>query len=363
LGRSSIFNLCSSIFALPLPIQPTKLIIQGMGKRQTAEDLSVKELEEILYRKKRETRRQRLERLRRDGRVVIVDGLEPPTEPPRERPSATPTGAMAHYVLETDDDNPAEPETSAAPKSSVNWRWISNKLWLFVEIGAVAGIILLLGGVWITRQELNREIALAQQAQVQEIALPTPTATPIIDLVVLPSGHKPPVDGRPPEAGEAGDIPAHLLPAINAYVPPPIPTPGPEQARRIQIPAIGVDSTIVQGVDWDQLKKGVGQLVGSTQPGKEGNLVLAAHNDIFGEIFRHLDKLSPGDAITISTDRSAYQYVIREIDIVEPTDVYVMDPTDHAQTTLISCYPYQINTQRIVVFADLITGENSSQGG
>ena len=331
-----------------------------MSERRSADNLSVKELEELLYRKKREERQQRLERMRENGRLIVVDGVEPPNpEPPRlERPSVIPTGAMANYVL-----NPDEKDSSALSidnKKGINWRWISNKFWLFVEIGAVVGLVVLLGGIWLTRQELNQELVQVQQVQVQEVALPTPTATPIIDLVVLPSGHKPPIQGRPPEAGEAGDIPAHLLPAINAYVPPPLPTPGPEQARRIEIPAIGVDSTIVQGVDWDQLKKGVGQLVGSTQPGDEGNLVLAAHNDIFGEIFRHLDKLAPGDEIIISTERSTYRYIVREIDVVKPTDVEVMASTQHAQTTLISCYPYQINTDRIVVFADLITGENSS---
>ena len=330
-----------------------------MSERRSADELSVKELEELLYRKKREERRQRLERMRENGRLIVVDGIEPPNpKPPRlERPLTTPTGAMAHYIL-TPDEETSEPVEDN--KKSINWSWISNKLWLFVEIGAVVGLVVLLGGIWITRQELNQEIAQAQQVQVQEIALPTPTATPIIDLVVLPSGHKPPVNGRPPEAGEAGDIPAHLLPALNSYIPPPLPTPGPEQARRVEIPAIGVDSTIVQGVDWDQLKKGVGQLVSSAQPGDEGNLVLAAHNDIFGEIFRHLDKLAPGDEIIISTERNTYRYLVREIEVVKPTDVQVMAPTEHAQTTLISCYPYQINTDRIVVYADLITDGDSS---
>lgn len=331
-----------------------------MSERRSADDLSVKELEELLYRKKRQERRQRLERMEENGRLVVVDGIEPPNpQPPKvERPSTTPTGAMAHYILTPDEEE--TPESNDNGKKGINWRWVSNKFWLFVEVGAVVGLIILLGGIWITRQELNQELVQAQQVQVQEIALPTPTATPIIDLVVLPSGHKPPVDGRPPEAGEAGDIPAHLLPALNSYVPPPLPTPGPEQARRIEIPAIGVDSTIVQGVDWDQLKKGVGQQIGSTQPGDDGNLVLAAHNDIFGEIFRHLDKLAPGDEIIVSTERNTYRYLVREIDVVKPTDVQVMAPTEHAQTTLISCYPYQINTDRIVVFADLITGEKSS---
>jgi sortase A len=297
--------------------------------------------------------------MQENGRLVVVDGLEPPhPQPPRvERPLATPTGAMANYRLTTDEETLPDPSEN---KKGVNWRWISNKLWLFVEVAAVAGLIVLLGGIWITRQELNQELVQAQQIQVQEIALPTPTSPPIIDLVVLPSGHKPPVDGRPPEAGEAGDIPAHLLPALNSYVPPPIPTPGPEQARRIEIPAIGVDSTIVQGDEWNQLKKGVGQMIGSAQPGNKGNMVLSAHNDIFGEIFRYLDKLAPGDEIIVSTERNVYRYVVREIDVVKPTAVEVMAPTEHAQTTLISCYPYQINTERIVVFADLITGEDSS---
>ena len=195
-------------------------------------------------------------------------------------------------------------EETATPR--LNWRWVANKSLLIVEVAAIVGLLSILFGLWDTGQELNQELAEIQQEQVANVALPTPSATPVIGVVVLPSGHKPPVDGRPPEQGEAGDIPEHLLPAINAYIPPPVPTPGPQQARRIQIPAIDVDNVIIQGDDWEQLKKGVGQHIGSTQPGQQGNLVLSAHNDIFGEIFRYLDQLSPGDEIIISTDLTAY---------------------------------------------------------
>jgi sortase A len=114
-----------------------------------------------------------------------------------------------------------------------------------------------------------------------------------------------------------------------------------------------VDSPIFQGDDWEQLKKGVGQHIGSTLPGATGNLVLSAHNDIYGEIFRHLDKLSPGDEVIVSTERQSYTYVVRKIQVVEPTDVWVMAQTEHASTTLISCYPYQVNNKRIIIFADL----------
>jgi sortase A len=136
----------------------------------------------------------------------------------------------------------------------------------------------------------------------------------------------------------------------------PVPTPGPEQATRIQIPAIGIDAPVVQGDGWEQLKKGVGQYVGSVNPGDDGNIILSAHNDIFGEIFRELDQLKPGDQITLFTNQRAYNYVIIDNKVVEPTAVEVMDQTEQPTVTLISCYPYLVDDQRIVVIGRLQGG-------
>jgi sortase A len=133
----------------------------------------------------------------------------------------------------------------------------------------------------------------------------------------------------------------------------PVPTPGPEQAIRLQIPAISVDAPIVQGDGWEQLKKGVGQHIPSSDPGKDGNLVLSAHNDIFGEIFRDLDQLKNGDEVTVYTNQRAYTYVVMESQVVEPTQVEVMAPTKDPTVTLISCYPYLVDDQRIVISARL----------
>lgn len=333
-----------------------------MSKENGVDHLSVDELEQILYRKKRALRRQRLQRLKDEGRLVEVTGLTPPAaQPPGlARPEAKPTGALAHYTL-TENQEETKEETAVAaspppnPAKPGKIRRLFNKTLLFVEIGAVLGFIIVLVTLWRTQSELNTELDQVQRAEVAAIELPTPTNTPVIDLVVLPTGHRY-VEGRSPEPVEAGDIPAHLLPAIQAYQPPPIPTPSPEQARVIKIPAIGVNHPIVEGVyDWEQLKRGVGHRIGSAQPGQTGNMVLAAHNDIYGEIFRYLDQLSPGDEVIVETEVRSYTYVITQIDIVDPTNVSVMDPTNYPSTTLISCYPYRINTQRIVVTADLKT--------
>lgn len=332
------------------------------------DELTVEELERMLYRKKREQRHQRLYRMKQEGRLLDIAGRPAPnpTPPPLARPAVTaPTGAMRRYLLDNGNGNGQRgyveetAEEVVPTRRGIRWRWIANTLLLLVEIAAVGGLVVLALMAWGANRTLNQEIAQAQQADIAVVALPTPSPTPIIDVVLLPGGHKAPVQGRPPEQGEEGNIPAHLLPYINAYVPPPIPTPGPEQARRIEIPAIDVDSTIVQGTDWEQLKKGVGQHIGSALPGRVGNLVLAAHNDIFGEIFRHLDQLEPGDEIIVSTERQSYTYVVSRIQVVEPTDVEVMAPTDYASITLISCYPYLVNDKRIVVFGDLVTETSS----
>ena len=64
-------------------------------------------------------------------------------------------------------------------------------------------------------------------------------------------------------------------------------------------------------------------------------------------------QLSPGDEINVSTQRQKYIYIVRETKIVKPTDVWVLEPTEFASITLMSCYPYRVNTKRIAVFADL----------
>ncbi len=81
------------------------------------------------------------------------------------------------------------------------------------------------------------------------------------------------------------------------------------------------------------------------------------NNDIYGEIFRYLSDLKLEDEIIVHTTTGAYRYAIRAKRIIEPTQVEVLDPTREPVVTLISCYPYLIDTQRIVVIGELVEGE------
>ncbi|MBP9676954.1 MAG: sortase, partial [Anaerolineaceae bacterium] len=44
-----------------------------------------------------------------------------------------------------------------------------------------------------------------------------------------------------------------------------------------------------------------------------------------------------------------FTYLVTNTEIVEPTRVDVMAPTNESAITLISCYPYLVDNKRIVV--------------
>lgn len=293
------------------------------------EDLSVEELRRLLLDKRRVTRKDRLERFRRTGRAIslTLDATEQDND-----------DFAPGRVVETSDEEPA-----SAPRSPR--RVFMDRLLFGIEVLAIIGLIGIGLSFFGAMRALNEEVA----ASIQQ---PTAEPTPLINAVILPSGHIPPnAEGgaRPNDA----EIPEHLRPLVQAIANIPIPTASPAHAIRIQIPAIGVDAPIVMGDDWEQLKKGVGQFIFSPNPGENGNLVLSAHNDVFGEIFRDLDRLQPGDVVVVYTSQRQFTYIITGTQVVEPTRVEVMAPTPNPTITLVSCYPYMINTQRIIVSAAL----------
>lgn len=330
-----------------------------MKDPRTVEELSTDELERVLAIRKRQERHQRLRRLDDEGRLVGLEPLSPSPPPPLTRPPLEPSGATHHYLTTPIAEPPSRLASLIDSLRLPRWRsptvdlgWVMNRFLLLVELVAVLGLVYILWDVWQTRQELNREVAQAQQ-QIIEDEFPTPVPTPLIGMVLLPGGHTSPISEGGARQGEAGGIPEHLLPLVSAYESPPMPTPSPEQARRVTITAINVDHPVVQGDGWEQLKKGIGQHIGSANPGAPGNLVLTAHNDIYGAIFRDLDDLNVGDEIVVHTLSRRFVYVVQSQRIVEPSEVSVLAPTRKPTITLISCYPYLVDTQRIVIIGVL----------
>lgn len=305
-----------------------------MKDRRPVDELTLEELEEALRVRRRQ---ERLKRMTHKARPTDpLRSAPPPVIDPLAHWAQAPVGVANRYSAVV------EPPGRSA-RRPIRWGWVWDKFLLLIELVALLGFILLALRLFSTVRAINEDSRAAQRQ-------PTPSPTPLIQAAVLPGGHTPPDAQR---HSEPAPIPAHLRSLVAAITPLPPPTPGPEQAQRIVIPAIGVDAPVVEGDDWESLKKGAAHHIGSANPGERGNCVLSAHNDIYGEIFRYLPEMKVGDEIFVHTQAQKYRYVVEQTRIINEDEVGVMASTSTPVLTLISCYPYRVDTHRIVVIAAL----------
>ena len=287
------------------------------------QSLTDDELHEMLMQRKIRSREARVAAYRAAGRIMDADNA--------------PINEDLLYNTET--------KTIERVSGSRTFRRIDIIL-LIVEILALIGVVVLLGRGSSILRALNDEASRA-------FSMPTPAPTALIQAVVLPGGHTAP-DAIGNASFNENEIPEHLRGLVNIQATAPVPVDNSTgRIIRIGIAAINVDAPVVQGDDWEALKTGVGLNAGSGIPGKSGNVILSGHNDIFGQVFRDLDRLVPGDEIVLLTEKNAYTYIVTGTQIVQPSQVEVMRQTEDSTLTLISCYPYLVDTQRIVVSARL----------
>jgi sortase A len=122
---------------------------------------------------------------------------------------------------------------------------------------------------------------------------------------------------------------------------------------RVEIPRLRVSAVIRVGSDARTLRLAVGYIPGTALPGENGNVGLAGHRDTF---FRKLHDINPGDEIRVTTKDGVFRYFVQRTSIVQPRDVWVLDPTGYPALTLVTCYPFSYigsAPQRFIVRAAL----------
>jgi sortase A len=131
-----------------------------------------------------------------------------------------------------------------------------------------------------------------------------------------------------------------------------VPAPG-SVIGRIEIPRLHVSTIVRAGSDARTLKLAVGHIPGTALPGEDGNVGLAGHRDTF---FRRLRDIRADDEIRLVTPEGVFVYHVERTRIVNPEDVWVLDPTGHPSLTLVTCYPFTYigsAPQRFIVRAGL----------
>jgi sortase A len=129
----------------------------------------------------------------------------------------------------------------------------------------------------------------------------------------------------------------------------------------LDIPRIGVDKVIIEGVSTSDLRQGPGHYLGTPLPGQAGNAAIAGHRTTYGAPFYNLDQLAAGDPIVVTTTQGVFTYKVSRnftvpcgaSDCNDPADLAVIAPSTTPELTLTTCNPRYSSTERLVVQATL----------
>ena len=122
---------------------------------------------------------------------------------------------------------------------------------------------------------------------------------------------------------------------------------------RIEIPSIGADYIVIEGTDEGDLQRGPGHYPTTAFPGQGKTIGIAGHRTTYGAPFNQIDKVETGDEITLEMPYATFTYRVTKTDIVDPSDVEIVDDVGRERLVLTACHPLYSAAQRYAVFADL----------
>ena len=127
---------------------------------------------------------------------------------------------------------------------------------------------------------------------------------------------------------------------------------------RIKIPALGVDTVVVEGTSASALRAGAGHYPETPLPCSPGNVAIAGHRTTYGKPFSNIDRLQDGDEISLETPVGTCLYkVSKKPFIIEPDDFSVVaNDVSKKMLTLTTCHPRGSAAQRLIVQATLVSG-------
>ena len=138
-----------------------------------------------------------------------------------------------------------------------------------------------------------------------------------------------------------------------------------EALGRMRIPRLGLNLILVDGTDHESLKRGPGRYAGALQdltgvtgtpppdfmPG-EGQLVyVAGHRTTYLAPFSHIDRLRPGDPVTVELPYATFEYRISSTRIVPATDLASLKSHGREVLVLQACHPRFFASHRYLAYA------------
>lgn len=107
----------------------------------------------------------------------------------------------------------------------------------------------------------------------------------------------------------------------------------------IEIPKIGLNHRIFQGISLRSIDRGPSHWPGTALPGQIGNSVFAGHRVTHSRPFRNIDQLVPGDEVIFNVNGTRSVYTVTGSEVVTPKALHIVDQTPTATATLFACHP------------------------
>jgi len=132
----------------------------------------------------------------------------------------------------------------------------------------------------------------------------------------------------------------------------------------VTIPKISQELPVYHGTTDEVLSTAAGHLQGTSLPvgGESTHCVVSAHRGLpTAMLFTHLDRMEIGDTFYFTILDRKFTYEVDQIRIVEPNDTELIQlEKGKDYCTLLTCTPYGINTQRLLVRAHQVDASQKS---
>jgi LPXTG-site transpeptidase (sortase) family protein len=128
----------------------------------------------------------------------------------------------------------------------------------------------------------------------------------------------------------------------------------------IQKGDLHIKAPVVEGVTDEKLAQGLGHHKTTAFPNNQtGNVVISGHRWKYGsnpafKVFEHLDELGIGDLVALHYNGVQYDYEITKQEVVDGSDMQILDQTEAPTLTLYTCTPIYTSFRRLVYVAKLI---------
>ena len=122
---------------------------------------------------------------------------------------------------------------------------------------------------------------------------------------------------------------------------------------RIKIDRIDLDMVLMNGTDTATLQKGPARYPQTPLPGEGATTGIAGHRTTYLSPFRNINEIQDGDEIRVELPYAAFTYEVEKHEIVEPSDVQIVNPVGYERVVLTACHPLYSAAQRWAVFGKL----------